>query len=176
MMKRIVMRTRHAPLMLSLLFTAAVVIGCTQQGGEVGRSDDLRSEPTQLSDKLGRDQQGRPAQSLGADVPDRAIELAAGEDLVATLDAAPGPVLIDFYAPWCGPCRTQGEILGEFAPTAQQHNMTILKVNIDDHPELARQLQVQSIPTLMFVKQGKVVERQIGVTEPRQLLSWLQAS
>jgi thioredoxin 1 len=72
------------------------------------------------------------------------------------------PVLIDFYADWCGPCRmlapTLERLAGEFGGKAK-----IVKVNVDEEPELAGQFQVESIPTLVFVHRGSVVGRTAGL-------------
>ena len=102
------------------------------------------------------------------------VKLAKGDDLMAKIDAASGPVLLDFYADWCGPCRQQGKILEAMENTAAREGTLMIKVNIDDHPDIARQLQVQSIPTLMMVKDGQVVNRQTGIADKDRLLTWMR--
>ena len=72
------------------------------------------------------------------------------------------PVLVDFWAPWCGPCRVLGPIIGELA-TEYKGRVVIGKVNVDGNPGLSQHFKVKSIPTLIFVKNGKLIERISGM-------------
>jgi len=72
------------------------------------------------------------------------------------------PVVVDFWAPWCGPCRTIAPILEEIA-TEMGDAVVISKVNVDESPALAQKFGVQSIPTLLFFKDGKIKDMAVGL-------------
>lgn len=78
------------------------------------------------------------------------------------------PTLVDFWAPWCGPCRAIGPILEELA-VQYGEKVNIVKVNVDDNQAIAAQYGVRSIPTLILVKNGKVQETQVGLLSKNQL-------
>jgi thioredoxin 1 len=71
------------------------------------------------------------------------------------------PVIVDFWAPWCGPCRAVAPELEKFAE--KNKNILIVKVNVDDNGELATQYQVRSIPTLILFKDGKAEKKTVGI-------------
>ena len=81
------------------------------------------------------------------------------------------PVLLDFWAPWCVPCRMVGPILDEIA--GERGDIKVAKVNVDEQPELAGQFGLMSIPTLVVMKDGKVVQQAVGVRPKAQILSML---
>lgn len=88
---------------------------------------------------------------------------------------SPIPVLVDFWAPWCMPCRMQLPILAEIS-RGEAGSARIVKVNVDEQPELARQFGVSSIPTLLVIANGQVRERFVGVQAAATLRAALRAA
>lgn len=83
------------------------------------------------------------------------------------------PVLVDFFATWCGPCKMMTPILHE-VKTAMGHDVTVIKIDVDKNPEISSQFQIQGVPTLMVFKKGELKWRQSGVVMAKDLQQVLQ--
>jgi thioredoxin 2 len=119
-----------------------------------------------------------PAQASGhprcgnckADLP--WIVSAGDSDFAAVAEQSPVPVLVDFWAAWCGPCRMVSPVLDTLA-RERPGKLKLVKVDVDTSPGLSRRFDVQAIPTLMVLVDGKVAARQAGAAPANVLRSWL---
>jgi thioredoxin 2 len=107
--------------------------------------------------------------------PLRWVVEATDEEFHAVVDESSLPVLVDVWAPWCGPCRMVSPALEKLAGELAG-KLKLVKVNADDNPEVSRRFEVQAIPTLVLLRRGELVDKQVGALPERQLRSWLESS
>jgi len=88
---------------------------------------------------------------------------------------ATGPVVVDFWAEWCGPCRMIAPALEEISGSLNG-KVKIVKLNVDENPQTAAKYGIQSIPTLMIFKDGQMASRQIGAAPKQKLEQWITGS
>ena len=88
---------------------------------------------------------------------------------------APGAVLVDFWAEWCGPCKMVAPILDEIAKD-YAGKLTVAKVNIDDNPMTPNEYSVRGIPTMILFKDGKAVDTKVGAMPRGQLKGWIDSA
>ncbi|MCW2826379.1 MAG: thioredoxin [Aeromicrobium sp.] len=106
--------------------------------------------------------------------PLRWVVDATDEEFHAVAEETSLPVLIDVWAPWCGPCRMVSPALEKLAGELAG-KLKLVKVDADDNPEVSRRFEVQAIPTLVLLHHGEVVDKQIGALPEHQLRSWLES-
>ncbi len=103
------------------------------------------------------------------------IHISSVEAFDRIIDKAQHPVVVDFWAPWCGPCKMMEPILEEFAAD-HDGRAIVAKVNVDEVPALAQRFEIRSIPTIVFFNSGEEVARHSGVANKAVLVEHLKAS
>lgn len=89
--------------------------------------------------------------------------------------AQPGLLVVDFWADWCGPCKMLGPVIEQLAAD-YDGKAVVGKVNVDDEPDLAQRYGIMSIPTVMFFKDGKEIDKKIGVMPPQEFVKTIEAN
>ncbi|MGN1091428.1 MAG: thioredoxin [Alphaproteobacteria bacterium] len=87
---------------------------------------------------------------------------------------ATGPVLVDFFAEWCGPCRQMLPLVSDLA-TQMAGKIKVCKMNVDDAPKTPASFDIQTIPTLMIFKDGQLVDKKVGAMTQSQLTDWVSS-
>ena len=134
---------------------------------------DPTGRPLKAKDAAAKTGTGAPppaAPNGGALIKDSSLATFAADVLDASMNV---PVIVDFWAPWCGPCKQLGPLL-ERAVTEAKGQVRLVKVNIDENPEIAQQLRIQSIPTVYAFKNGQPVDGFMGAIPESQVKTFVQ--
>lgn len=83
--------------------------------------------------------------------------------------------LVDFWAPWCGPCRNLSPILDQVSEELGG-KVKVVKINVDENPQLAQEYRISSIPTLLILKDGNVVDQTAGLKQKQELIDWVESN
>lgn len=102
-----------------------------------------------------------------------AVEHVTKENFDSEVMQSEKPVFIDFWASWCGPCQMVAPVVEELSEEIP--DVKFAKVNVDEQPELARQFQVMSIPTMVLLKKGKVVDTTVGAQPKEDIVKFLHS-
>jgi putative thioredoxin len=131
---------------------------------------DPSGRPIKVRDKEAAKPAPTPATGNGVVIKDSSLPTFAADVLDASMEV---PVIVDFWAPWCGPCKQLTPLL-ERAVTEAKGKVKLVKVNIDENPEIAQQLRIQSIPTVYAFKKGQPVDGFMGAIPESQIKTFIQ--
>jgi len=104
------------------------------------------------------------------------VSKVSDADFEAQVLKSAEPVVVDFWAEWCGPCRMIAPALEEIAAGSLAGKVKIVKLNVDENPQTAAKYNVMSIPTLMVFKNGEMASRQVGAAPKAKLEQWITAA
>lgn len=129
-----------------------------------------------MGDSLPRLEQSRTIDSQNArKTKIMSVSKVSDANFESEVIKASGPVVVDFWAEWCGPCRMIAPALDEIA-SAMGEKVKIVKLNVDENPQTASKYGIMSIPTLMIFKGGQIASRQIGAAPKQKLQQWITAA
>lgn len=104
-----------------------------------------------------------------------AVEKVSDQNFDQDVLKSSAPVIVDFWAEWCGPCRMVAPILEEVSGELGD-KVRIVKLNVDENPQTASKYGIMSIPTLLLFKDGKIASRQVGAAPKAKLVQWINGS
>ncbi|MFG1477060.1 thioredoxin [Xanthobacter sp. V4C-4] len=104
-----------------------------------------------------------------------AVEKVTDQNFETDVINSSAPVIVDFWAEWCGPCRMVAPILDEVSGELDG-KVRVVKLNVDENPQTASKYGIMSIPTLLLFKDGKIASRQVGAAPKAKLVQWINAA
>ncbi|TCT08072.1 thioredoxin [Aquabacter spiritensis] len=104
-----------------------------------------------------------------------AVEKVSDQSFEQDVLKSEAPVVVDFWAEWCGPCRMVAPVLDEVSGELGD-KLKIVKLNVDENPETASKYGIMSIPTLLLFKDGKIASRQVGAAPKAKLVQWINGA